>query len=280
MSRTRSETLFLPLPARTDYLSLEILAGEIRFAEVVYPPGLYLPEHSHAKPSMTFSLAGSFVESRRGSKGLCCDCGSLLVRPAGEPHSDRIGEDGVRNLEIEFQRSWAEACGFAEASRRAEVLRHPLISELTHRIKDEMPIRDSAQRLVLEGLALELAGVTLRLGAISAAPRRPAQWLSRVRTLLEETFREELSISTLASEAGVHPVHLARAFRAHYRISPGSYVRRLRIRWAAETLRREPARSITDIALEAGFYDHSHFARTFRAVIGLTPSRYRNRRRD
>jgi transcriptional regulator GlxA family with amidase domain len=44
---------------------------------------------------------------------------------------------------------------------------------------------------------------------------------------------------------------------------------------AACRLLADPERKTTDIALETGFYDHSHFSRTFRRIMGLPPKTYR-----
>jgi AraC-like DNA-binding protein len=54
----------------------------------------------------------------------------------------------------------------------------------------------------------------------------------------------------------------------------GSYVRRLRLDWAARELVRSET-SLAGVALEAGFADQSHFTRFFKRHTGLTPQAYR-----
>jgi AraC-like DNA-binding protein len=41
-----------------------------------------------------------------------------------------------------------------------------------------------------------------------------------------------------------------------------------------------PKRSLTDIAIEAGFYDQAHFCRVFKNFSGLTPKQYQQQRGD
>ena len=95
-------------------------------------------------------------------------------------------------------------------------------------------------------------------------------WLERVHERLHATLDRPLTLAHLAREAGVHRVHLGRAFRARYGESLGAYHRRVRIEWAAGQLLLEGA-SIGDIAASAGFADQSHFTRIFRQVKAVTP---------
>ena len=41
------------------------------------------------------------------------------------------------------------------------------------------------------------------------------------------------------------------------------------------TLLETTDKLLTDIAAETGFYDHAHFVKTFKRIVGTTPSRYR-----
>ena len=106
------------------------------------------------------------------------------------------------------------------------------------------------------------------------AERAPPPWLLRAREVVHAGFREPLRIADLAREADVHPGHLARAFRQHFRMTLGSYVRNLRLEWVAARLlsSEEP---LASLALAAGFADQSHLTRAFKRYSGLTPRAYR-----
>lgn len=67
--------------------------------------------------------------------------------------------------------------------------------------------------------------------------------------------------------AGVHPVHLCREFRRHYRVTIGDFLRSLRID-RARTLLINTRDPICDIALACGFADQSHFSTTFKTPRG------------
>jgi AraC family transcriptional regulator len=106
------------------------------------------------------------------------------------------------------------------------------------------------------------------------APRLPA-WLRGVRETIASRFTERLTIAALAMEAGVHPTHMARAFRQHYGCTVGELQRELRVAYARERITAGDA--LSAVAADAGFADQSHFTRTFRAVTGVTPAAFRRR---
>ena len=81
------------------------------------------------------------------------------------------------------------------------------------------------------------------------------------------------------------PAMLARAFSVSTRYvhtlfesqpqSVGRYIRSLRVSASRRMLEEQRGRSLTDIALDCGFYDLSHMTRCFRAKFGQAPRDYR-----
>lgn len=266
----------LPLPARTEYLLAEGGGASARCAEAAYPPGLRIGMHAHGRLCLTAIAAGGFDELRGARPALACGPGSIVLRPREHAHANAIGRTGARDLEVEFDARVGETLEAAWTGTDTVVLRHPLADAAVRAIRRELRATDGARALILEGLALELLGTCVRARERDARGPAP-RWLVRIRERIEAEFQGPLRFERLAEDAGVHPVHLARAFRAHYGDSPGAYLRRLRVRFAADLLRRRPDRPLSEVAAAAGFSDHSHFARVFRAWTGETPSRWRDR---
>ncbi|WP_116948289.1 AraC family transcriptional regulator [Jiangella endophytica] len=79
-----------------------------------------------------------------------------------------------------------------------------------------------------------------------------------------------LRIGTLAAEVGWSRRHLASRFREQVGQGPKEAARVLRFARAVRLLDRAP--SLSDLAAEAGYADHSHLVREFRALAGCTPS--------
>jgi AraC family transcriptional regulator len=92
---------------------------------------------------------------------------------------------------------------------------------------------------------------------------------------IHERFTENLTLEQIASEVGVHPVHLASVFRQKYHCTVGEYIRELRIEYACREITKGEKPLVT-IALEAGFANQGHFSGNFKRLTGFTPTSYRN----
>lgn len=93
---------------------------------------------------------------------------------------------------------------------------------------------------------------------------------------LPERLTEDLSIEVLASEAAMSRRSFIRRFKAATGSTPGAWVAALRIshaRWLLETSNL----SIEIIATECGFERAAALRERFRAMVGLSPSEYRER---
>ena len=69
-------------------------------------------------------------------------------------------------------------------------------------------------------------------------------------------------------------MHVARTFRRCVGSSLGQFVRAERLAWARSAVSAGDT-PLATIALDAGFYDESHFIRAFRRHFGATPGSYR-----
>ena len=116
-----------------------------------------------------------------------------------------------------------------------------------------------------------------RMEYARGASREPA-WLLRVCERLRDAAGDVPGIATLAEDAGVHPVYLARVFRRWRGCSPGEFMRESRIDRAIVRIAGS-ARSLAEIALDCGFADQSHMSRAFMSSTGMAPRQLRALRR-
>ena len=83
----------------------------------------------------------------------------------------------------------------------------------------------------------------------------------------------QVSLDDLAEIAGLSKFHFLRQFSQVVGMTPGAYLRTLRLCHAARKLRTTDL-PILEIALSVGFADHPSFSRAFARHMGMTPSDY------
>lgn len=91
---------------------------------------------------------------------------------------------------------------------------------------------------------------------------------------LDRHFAEPHGLDDLAVAAGISRFHFVRQFRRLVGASPHQYLIALRLRAAARRLEESDA-PVTEIALDAGFNDISHFNQLFRRAYGMPPTGWR-----
>ena len=247
-----------------------VLAGLI-LTETRHAPRTTIDSHAHIRAGINLVLGGRYGERVRGSFQIHPPA-TLIVKPAGEPHANRFEESGARCLLLEFELTAIERLGMmAVPLSRPEVLRlgslAGLVPLLLRALRAELPpvaLEEAVLRL------LEHTGGQYRLTSDRGHPG----WLNAARDRIHATTPKRVRLGELAMEAGVHPAHLSETFRATFGVTITRYVERLRLE------RDVTALAATDdpvgrIALQAGFYDHSHFSRVFRRATGVTSSEFR-----
>ena len=98
--------------------------------------------------------------------------------------------------------------------------------------------------------------------------------LLRARDAMDRAFAEPLDVAALAKVASVSEAHFIRSFRATFGETPHRYLQRRRVERSMFLL-RETDCSVTEICFSVGFSSLGTFSRTFREIVGETPSEYR-----
>lgn len=246
----------------------------ISLTEVHYAPGFAMGRHAHPEAYFTLALSGAYTEQVEGGSRTCEE-GTVVFRPAGEPHASQFHGAASRCLRVRLSSEWLAMLpgGFRLPDRSVDTSQGR-VNWLAVQLYGEFLEHDSASRLGITGLTLAMLGA---IGRPARATRNgvPA-WLPRVLDRIQAEFHGPLSLAELAATAGIHPVHLSRAFRQCRGITVAAYIRRLRFESSLHQLSTSE-RPLTEIALAAGFADQSHFSRTFKKMTGLTPKEYRDR---
>ena len=86
-------------------------------------------------------------------------------------------------------------------------------------------------------------------------------------------IREKLSVPLVARQADVSPSYLTALFQKNLQISPGEYIRRIKLQESKQMI-RENNLNFTEIAAELKYSTVHHFSRQFKEKFGITPTEY------
>jgi len=249
------------------------LPGPLAGRLLHYPAGTELPPHYHAGASLSLILEGAQRELV-GQRQYECGRYSAVLKGPGVEHANYVGSQPTCGLFVEMSAGAGDALADAAGAPLGAMLHSEAPTRhLVRRIAQELTLGQPGASLIVEGLLFELLGTLIRTGSLPR-PRAADPRLRRAIDYLEANFRHRITVAQVALEAGVHPSHLAELFRAGYAVSVGEWVRNRRLEFAREALQvRETP--ISRIAFQAGFADHSHLTRLFRARFGVSPAEYR-----
>ena len=99
--------------------------------------------------------------------------------------------------------------------------------------------------------------------------------IRRVRSVLDEQYRDPPSVHELAAMVGLSASRLAHLFREEVSMSIRSYVVARRLYMAALLIKQTDER-ISQIAYGVGFNDVSNFNHAFKKRFGTSPGDYRD----
>jgi AraC family transcriptional regulator len=245
----------------------------VKAQELVHAPGIGKDWHSHECAHFVLTLDGFSTEWFRNSRFERPER-SVLFRPAGAQHWDSVGSLGARCFLIELNAAWIDTLPRSgSAFEQPKLYRLGPIASLAERIYREWLENDNASQIVIHALSLEMVAHLIREDEAKSGSRSPF-WLRKVKQRLDDGFADTPTVAELASIANVHPAHLARQFRVHYKKSIGEYLRHCRVD-AAMDLLVEPEFPLAEIALRTGFSHQAHFNRIFKRQMGLTPGEFR-----
>lgn len=126
----------------------------------------------------------------------------------------------------------------------------------------------------LQSIEIELASTYLDL-LIYDAEVTDSFIVNKMLQYLHVNIENYFSVEALCQSLHISKAYASAAFKKRMGITIMQYARKIKID-RAETLLLNSTDSILEISNLLGFYDQSHFSRTFKALTGVTPSEFRN----
>lgn len=96
--------------------------------------------------------------------------------------------------------------------------------------------------------------------------------VSRALDFIRNNYHNPISIDDIAKHACLSQYHFCRLFKEAVGLSPHNYLTQYRLSQSYDYLKSK--QTIFDTAIDSGFYDSSHFIRTFYANMAVSPKQY------
>ena len=97
--------------------------------------------------------------------------------------------------------------------------------------------------------------------------------IRRAQQYISGHIREKLSVPLVARMVDVSPSYLTALFHKNLQISPGEYIRRIKLQESKQMI-REDNLNFTEIAAALQYSTVHHFSRQFKEKFGITPTEY------
>lgn len=222
----------------------------------------FIPKHFHENNHFCFIFSGIYKESVTSNSSISGP-GILNIYPSQRIHVASLIKTPVKCLDIEIPVGWINL--------KAQKLKHAQVSVLLYRLTNELSFTPQSN-LVQESIIQEL------LQLLTSSKKREKQgpnWINQVLELLHECYAQNISLKDLAKSFDIHPVYLSRAFKQQTGKTLGQYLRTVRLAKVLELLKTKNL-SLSEIALDCGFYDQSHLSHVFKERFKTSPSQYRS----
>lgn len=101
------------------------------------------------------------------------------------------------------------------------------------------------------------------------------RYVQQIVTYIETHYMQDISVDDMAGDLHLNRHHLMKVFREVTGMTISDYLFKRRIDQAKTLFYRNTRISVADIGYQVGFKHPSHFSRTFKKLVGISPERYR-----
>jgi len=239
--------------------------------------GFLFPGESHPMAELTYVDQGA-LHSVADGQDLLLKQGDLVIYGPGQWHM-QYADIGVapRFVTISFELHGME---LAPLMNRKFTAPQNVVTLLQNMLREQERMDPFSNEIILSQLNLLL----LFLLRESASPRggklqtsnaihSENEIIRQAQQYISSHIREKLSVPLVARQVDVSSSYLTALFHKNLQISPGEYIRRIKLQESKQMI-RENNLNFTEIAAELQYSTVHHFSRQFKEKFGITPTEY------
>lgn len=238
--------------------------------------GFFFPGEAHPMLELTYVDRGS-LHSVADGQDLLLEQGDMVIYGSEQWHM-QYADIGVapRYVTISFGLEGSDLSGLIN---RKFTPPQAAVTLLQQMLREQEQMDDYATDMIISQLTLLLLTV-LRQGGSPAAKLKTSNSLHseneiirRAQQYISTHIRERLSVPIVARMVDVSPSYLTALFHKNLQISPGEYIRRIKLQESKQMI-RENSMNFTEIAAALQYSTVHHFSRQFKEKFGITPTEY------
>lgn len=238
--------------------------------------GFFFPGESHPMLELTYVDQGS-MHSVADGQDILLQQGDMVVYGPDQWHM-QYSDIGVapRYVTLSFD---LEGSDLSSLLGRKFTPPQAAVSLLQQMLREQERMDDYSTDMIISQLNLLLLSV-LRQGGSSDTKLKASnsmhsenEIIRRAQQYISTHIREKLSVPIVAKMVDVSPSYLTALFHKNLQISPGEYIRRIKLQESKQMI-RENSMNFTEIAAALQYSTVHHFSRQFKEKFGITPSEY------
>ena len=155
-----------------------------------------------------------------------------------------------------------------------------VVSILQQMLREQERVDEFSGDMLLSQLTVLLVELMRQAGAPSETKLQTSnaihsenEIIRRAQMYVSTHIREKLTVPLLARQVDVSPSYLTALFHKNLQISPGEYIRRIKLQESKQMI-RENNLNFTEIAAALQYSTVHHFSRQFKEKFGITPTEY------
>ncbi len=239
--------------------------------------GFVFPGESHPMPELTYVDQGELHSVLEGQDTLLKQ-GDLTVYGPNQWHM-HYADIGVapRYVTITFDLDGLDLTPLLNqkfvAPQQAVTLLQQMLREQERMDEYSNDMIISQLSMVLLTLLREAAQPTGAKLQTSNAVHGENEIIRQAQQYISSHIREKLPVPLVARQVDVSPSYLTALFHKNLQISPGEYIRRIKLQESKQMI-RENNLNFTEIAAALQYSTVHHFSRQFKEKFGITPTEY------
>ena len=239
--------------------------------------GFLFPGESHPMTELTYVDQGS-LHSVADGQDLLLTQGEIAIYAPNQWHM-QYADIGVapRYVTLSFDLNGVDISGLLNrkftAPQQAVMLLQQMLREQERmdRYSNDMIISQLSLLLML--LLRQAESPVDNKLQTSNAVHSENQIIRKAQQYITAHIREKLSVPLVARQVDVSPSYLTALFHKNLQISPGEYIRRIKLQESKQMI-RENDLNFTEIAAALQYSTVHHFSRQFKEKFGITPTEY------